>query len=234
MLILEGFLNGLSAFGVLLINSINGIYVYYKSKKLDAKLLSYAALVILCMGFLWLAPTIDFLTILITENNLNPYWVYPILSYMWVAPAIIFSMYIGTELLIPDKKRYVLSIYVILGVIFEIVLFLFPAESFIVTIPNPSGSNIIDTSHVYGSITFILIAIFLGSGFVFDGIGFLTKMFKAKEKIVKKKFLYMSIGFILFTLVAVFDSLIPPGPALPFVRFGIIISSLLLYAGLKT
>jgi len=234
MLNFEGWLNGLSAFGVLVINSINGIYVYYKSKKLNARLLSYAALVILFMGFLWLAPTIDFLTILITENNLNPYWLYPILSYMWVAPTIIFSMYIGTELLIPHKKMYILSIYVILGLIFEIVLFLFPTKSFIYTIPNPSGSNIIDTSHVYGSITFILIAIFLASGFVFDGIGFLNKMFKSKEGIVKRKFFYMSLGFILFSLVAVFDSLIPPGPALPFVRFGIIISALFLYAGLKT
>jgi hypothetical protein len=230
---LTGWLNGLTALGVVVINTINGIYVFYKSRRLQAKLLTYASLMIFFIGLLWLGPTVDFVIILMTGTNIDPYWIYPLLSYMWTAPGILFAMYIGSELLMPKKKWIMVSIFIVLSIIFEIFLFLTPETSFTYPDPLPMGSDIIDTSFVYGGIPFIIIAIYIVSIILVNGIGFLRKAFQATG-IVRKKFLYLASGFILFGLVAIFDALIPPGLLLPIVRTGIIISAVLLYLGLKT
>ena len=68
---------------------------------------------------------------------------------------------------------------------------------------------------------------------LFNGIGFLSKSLKATG-MIKKKFLYLAFGFILFAIVVTFDALVPPGILLSIVRFGIIVSSILLYIGIKT
>jgi len=238
MLSPEGLLNGLTALGVLVVNGIIGIYAIYKSRKLQARLLTFAGLSILLIGLLWLGPTTDFLKILTTGTNLEPRWIYPILSYMWIAPGLLFLMYIGAELLTLERRWYILLIFMILGIIFEIFLILHPfisaiPDPFTYTMPDPLGSNIIDTSFEYGSLTFILMVIFIISVLIFNGIGFLRKAFQSTG-LMKKKFLYLSLGFILFPASAAFDSILPPGPLLPVIRTCVIISGILWYLGLKS
>ncbi len=238
-----GLLNGVSALSVLVISIIIGLFSYYKSYKLKAKLLSYAAINIIFIGLLWLGPTTDFLFVLITGANLpgDPPLIYPILSYMWVAPSIFFAMTIGTELLIPEKKWYLLSVILVLSILFEVLLFGFTASSFTFDLPSPVGSDIIDTSFIYPGatadfpwgLTFILIAVFLILNLLFNGIGFFRKALQASG-VIRKKFIYLSLGFTIFTVASVFDSLIPPGILLPFVRISVVISSLLMFYGLKS
>lgn len=231
-----GWLNGISATGVLTVNLIIGIFSFIKSIKLKAKLLTVTSLTIFFVGLLWLGPTTDFLKILITGTNIDPYWIYPLLSYMWAAPGIFFGMYIGGELLMPKKKWYLLAIFLIISIVYEIVLFMNPLGSFEFTVPGvdfPFGSDLIDTSSDYSWFTAYFLIVFILSILLFNGVGFLSKAFKATG-ILKKKFLYLAIGFILFAIVVVFDALIPPGILLSFVRFGIIVSSILLYLGIRT
>ena len=230
---LLGWLNGISATGVLTINLIIGIFSLYKSSKLKAKLLTVTALTIFFIGLLWLGPTTDFLKILITGTNIDPVWLYPILSYMWAAPGIFFGMYIGGELLMPRKKWYLLTIYLIISIVYEFFLFYNPIGSFEYTVPAPLGSDIIDTSSNYSYPTAYFLIVFIFSIILFNGIGFLSKAFKATG-VLKKKFLALAFGFILFAVIVTFDALIPPGILLSFVRFGIIVSSILLYIGIRT
>ncbi len=99
------FLNGISALGVVSVNLLLGFYTLYKANKLKAKLLTVTSLTIIFIGLLWLGPTVDFIKIiLIVGTNIDPVWVYPLLSYMWAAPGITLGMYIGGELLMPKKK----------------------------------------------------------------------------------------------------------------------------------
>jgi len=49
-------------------------------------------------GLLWLGPCSDFLCKIFLNQNISPVELYGILSYMWVAPSLIMSIYIGTEL----------------------------------------------------------------------------------------------------------------------------------------
>ena len=103
---LSGWLNGISALGVVTVNLLIGFYSLYKANKLKAKLLTITSLTIIFIGLLWLGPTVDFLKILITGTNIEPVWVYPLLSYMWAAAGITLGMYIGGELLMPKKNGF--------------------------------------------------------------------------------------------------------------------------------
>ncbi|MFW9948144.1 MAG: hypothetical protein ACFFDX_15070 [Candidatus Odinarchaeota archaeon] len=234
-------LNGISALGVLTINLIIGFYGLYKASKLKAKLLTVTALTIISIGLLWLGPTTDFIKILITDTNIDPYWVYPLLSYMWAAPGITLGMYIGGELLIPKKKWILVGIFLIISIAYEYFLFWGPLgsgplDSFVYKIPGIDfikGEDIIDTSSNYGYPTAYFLVVFILSILIFNGIGFLVKA-KQATGILRKKFLYLASGFIVFAIIVAFDSVVPPIVAVSIVRFGIIISSILIYLGIKT
>lgn len=233
-LILEGYLNGISALGVLIIDFIIGIYILYKAWKLDAKLLKYSGVMIILIGLLWSGPSLDFIKILLTETNI-PYgirYLYVYASYIWVAPAIFIAMIIGAELIAPDKKNYILVFTLIVGIVFEIGLLVFPYDSYTYPDHYPTGKNIIDTSLNFGFFTFYALAIILITVVIFNGIG---AFLKAREStgILKRKFLFLALGFIIFPTAAVFDTLIPPGYLLPLVRMFVIVSAVLLYLGLK-
>ena len=236
-----GWLDGISATGVLFINVIIGLYSFYKSRKLKAKLLTVTSLTIFFIGLLWLGPTTDFLKILITGTNIDSIWfypvsvpvLYPILSYMWAAAGIFFGMYIGGELLMPKKKWYLLTIFIIICIAYEFFLFVNPQASFNFTLPSTPGSDLIDTSSNYSYPTAFFLIVFILSIILFNGIGFLTKSIKATG-VIRRKFLYLAFGFILFAIIVTFDALIEPGIFLSIVRFGIIVSSILLYLGIRT
>ncbi len=230
---LLGWLNGISAMGVLTVNLIIGFYTLYKANKLKAKLLTVTSLTIIFVGLLWLGPTIDFLKILITDTNIEPVWVYPLLSYMWAAAGITLGMYIGGELLMPKKKWILVGIFIILSIAYEYFLFSDPLASFEYVVPSPLGSDIIDTSSNYSYFTSYFLIVFILSILMFNGIGFLVKSRQAAG-ILKRKFLYLSIGFIVFAVIVIFDSIVPPMIALFIVRFGIILSSISLYLGIKS
>lgn len=242
---LEGWLNGVSALGVLVSLLIIGFYALIKSLKLKATLLRYTGITIIFIGLLWLGPTTDFIKILITGTNINPVWIYPLLSYMWAAPGIFFGMYIGGELLIPKRKWYLLTIIIIAAIAYEFFLFANPINSFDFTIPGlgevttpgpgdvGDGSNIIDTSSEYGYPTAFFLIAFILIIILINGIGFLKKALEATG-VLRTKFLYLAFGFIVFAIIVTFDSLIPPGIFLSVVRFGIIASGILLYLGIRS
>ena len=110
---------------VLIYGIIFGTFLIYKSKRTDAKLLSYLGLVIIFIVLTYLGAGVDFLTILLTGKNMdNPNGLRFTLSLMWYPPLVIIAMYINAELIFPKKKRFFLAIYLVLGIIFELFLFL--------------------------------------------------------------------------------------------------------------
>ena len=100
----EGILDGTTATLIILSSTIFGLLSIYKSIKLKAKLLAIAGLTMFFVGCLWLGPTVDFFMVLLTGSNISPIEVYSLLSYLWVAPALIFAIYLGGELIFPKKK----------------------------------------------------------------------------------------------------------------------------------
>ena len=227
-----GYLDGLTATGIILSSVIFGILSFYHARKLGARLLGIAGAMMILIGLLWLGPFVDFLLILTTGKNITPVYVYMWLSYLWVAPAIILAMYLGSELLAPEKKKAILIFYAILGVIFELYLFLDWTNVFTWTLNNP-GQDTIDSSFQRTSPAYWIIIFFLISVFIFEGIGFAIKAKQATGEI-RKKFRYLSIGFIVFVVCGALDSVIPPGVAIGFSRLVMMTFALWMFLGLKT
>ncbi|MFW9875606.1 MAG: hypothetical protein ACFFG0_21090, partial [Candidatus Thorarchaeota archaeon] len=216
----EGLLDGLTSAGIVLSATIIGLFTLYKAIKLKAKLLAFAALTMFFVGLLWLGPFVDLIFLLIREENVGyppPYEIYAILSYMWVAPTLVFALYLGGELIWPKGKWILVVIYVALGLVFEMFLWFNTNHSFEELWPKKPGETIIAASFETTHPTFILVAVFLVSALIFLGIGFLIKAKQATGDL-RRKFLFLAIGFIIFVFTGASDSLIEPGPLLGIIR----------------
>jgi hypothetical protein len=228
----EGILDGVTASLIVISSVIFGLFSLYKSIKLKAKLLTIAGLVMIFVGFLWLGPTIDFFLKLITDTNISPEVLYVYLSYTSVAPALFFAMYLGGELLIPKYKWLLVGIFIVLGGIFEFFLWTQPNESFgFIGVRFVDG--IIDADFNRTHPTFIMVAVFLVSALIFLGIGMAVKA-KQATGTLRKKFSYLSIGFIIFVLCGALDSILTLVYAIGIVRIVMATFALWMYLGLKT
>jgi hypothetical protein len=231
----EGWLDGLTAAGIVLSATGFGIVSLIKSIKLKAKLLTVAALLMFFTGLLWLGPFTDFILVLVTGKNLDPPTTYAILSYMWVALALVFALYLGGELLWPNGKWILVGIYIGLGIMFEGFLWLDTKNSFEVlgVEAGKEGQLLIDAAFNQTHPTFILVAVFLLTTLVFLGIGFLIKA-KQSTGLLRRKFIFLSIGFIVFVVCGALDSIIEIVPLIGAIRLVMMTFALWLYLGLKT
>lgn len=228
-----GWIDGLTATGVVLFGLIFGSFFIYKSKKSEATILTFLGLATIFAGLMYLGVFLDFLIVLITENNIeNINGIVALLSYIWLAPAIITSIYIGSRLLGFKKKWYLLSIFVVLGIIFDVVIFLNPFSAFNFDPPPSSGEALIDYNVNTFSFAGILMAIFLLSVTIILGVGFLIKSVKSTGVLRKKLFL-ISMGAFCFCIFGLIEGLTAPDIYVVIVRIGYLLSFWLLYFGLK-
>jgi hypothetical protein len=234
MLILEGWIDGITASGVVIFGIIFGIFFLYKSRKSGARILTILGLVNILAGLMYLGVFTDFLVVLATRNNLdNTYGLVGILSYIWFAPIIILAIYIGVELLTPKKKWYFMILIIILSVIFEILFFLEPLNTFNFIDPVIPGETLIDYNVNMDTPAGIIMAILLLTVLIVLGFGFLIKSFQSTG-ILKKKFFLLSMGSICFCIFGLLEGLTAPGLMVIFVRIGYLTSFWLMYYGLKT
>ncbi len=232
-----GWIDGLTATLIILSSVSFGLISLYKSIKLKAKLLSVAGIAMIFVGFLWLGPTVDLFMVLLTGANISPigpnlYPVYSLLSYVWVAPALIFAIYLGGELIFPKRKWILVGIFIVLGLIFEYFLWFHTTESFTWILANP-GEDLIDASFVRTHPTFLMIAVFLVAALVLLGIGFFIKAKQATGEL-RKKFNYLGVGFTIFVICGALDSILTIPLAIGFVRVVMSTFALFMYLGLKT
>jgi len=232
MVSILGLLDGVTATGIVLSATIFGLLSFYRASKLGAKLLGWAGLSMFFVGFLWLGPTVDFFMVLFTNTNITPTWYYSLFSYLWVAPALIVSMYLGGSLMFPKKKWWIVGIFIVLGVIFEYFLFFQNANSFEYDLVTP-GEDLIDANFIRTYYTFFFVLIFLLSALVLLGIGFLIKAKQATGDL-RKKFIYLAVGFIVFVLCGALDSILTIPIAIGFVRVVMMTYALWMYLGLKS
>ena len=237
MVHIEGILDGSTAALIVISSVAFGLFSLYKSLKLKAKLLTIAGLAMIFVGFLWLGPTVDFIFVLLGKGNIpgDPPVAYVILSYLWVAPALIFAIYLGGELIMPKKKWILVGVYIALGVVFEYFLWFDTIASFdeLGVEVGFEGEKLINASFETLHPTFLLVALFLVSSFVLLGIGFAIKA-KQSTGMLRKKFTYLSIGFIIFVLSGALDSIIELPLAIGIIRVVMATFALWMYLGLKT
>ena len=234
-LTLVGLINGFSASGLVIFGVALGLFIIYKAKKTNAKLLYFVGFTILFLGLGWLGNLVDFIILISTGSNINNPEMYIILSMVWFPLATLSAVYVGSELLMPEKKRYIVIIYVVLGVIFEFFLFLDTRGSFTFVYPSPRGSDLIDESMVFTSPLGIIFLFLSITVIVVWGLGFSIKAFQSSGTI-RKNFLLMSIGSFLFFTFGILDTFggLFPSIILVLIRIGILSSFWIIYFGFVT
>ena len=132
-----------------------------------------------------------------------------------------------------SKKKWFLVVGIfVLGVIFEYFLWFYTTDSFEWVLATP-GQDLIDASFVRTHPTFLLIAFFLVVSLVFLGFGFLIKAKQATGEL-RKKFIYLALGFIIFVVCGALDSILTLPVAIGFVRGVMMTFALWMYLGFKT
>ncbi len=229
-----GWIDGITSSFVVIFGIIFGSFFIYRAKKLNAKLLIYLGAASMFAGLMFLGVFLDFLSVLLVGQNLpNDHGLVGLLSYVWYAPVIIVSIYIGVELLLEKNNWLILSIFIILSILFEVIIFLNPLDSFNFVYPvnMESPEVLIDYNINLYSVAGILMAILLFSLVFFLGIGFLRKAWQSSGT-MRKKFLLLSLGSFSFCIFGLFEGVTVPGIAIVFIRIGYLSSFWLFYFGL--
>ena len=230
---INGWIDGITATGVVVFGIIFGLFFIYRAKKTNAKLLAYLGLANILAGLMFLGVFLDFLFVLTIQENMANNGTVAILSYIWFAPVIIISMYIGAELLTPKIKQYIVIIILIISIVFETLIFIQPLESFnfVPEPPQAPSINLID----YNVNLFTLAGMIMGGlllmVLIFLGFGFLYKAFQSSG-IIRKKFFYLSAGSLCFCIFGLLEGLTVPGFLVILVRIGYLSSFWLMYTGL--
>ena len=193
----------------------------------------------ICAGLSFFGMIIDFFTILFTGSNFpfgttipgsSIYWDC-FLAWMWVAPIYILGIYFGIALLMPKKKWYFMPFYVVLGIIYEICIFLDFEGSVALEYPANQGENIIEGTYVVGSPVFIILVIFTLSLLMF-GFRIFIKGIQSTG-VLRKKYLLLAFGIVMATTGGILEGLVPIGIASIFIRIEIISSYWLWYLALR-
>lgn len=234
-----GHLDGITASIIILSSVIFGGLSFYNARKMGAKLLYYAGAMMIFIGLFWLGPFVEYFFVLILDSHISPDYLYGWLSYTWVAPAVVVALYLGSELLAPDKKKLIVGVYGFLGIIFAVLIYLFPSAAtepllgtFEFDYPIPEG-DLLNSSFNMTSPTFWLVALFLVTVLIFQGVGFALKAKQATGEL-RTKFTYLSIGFLVFVICGALDSVLDPGVAIGLVRIIMATFALWMYLGLRT
>ena len=135
----------------------------------------------------------------------------------------------------PKKKWLLVGIFVVLGILFEYFLWFDTIDSFdlLEVEAGFEGEKLINASFETLHPTFLLVAVFLVSALLFLGIGFAIKA-KQATGMLRKKFIYLSVGFIIFVLSGALDSIIELPLAIGLIRVVMATFALWMYLGLKT
>jgi hypothetical protein len=163
---------------------------------------------IVLAGLGWFGLTLDFLSILLTGNNIpNPGGWLGVVNVMWAPLALLTSLYIGAELMVPSKTKIIVIIFLILTIIFEFFVLINPLNTFIFEEPIPPGSDLIKIIIAVTISPVSLLYIFIQFvGLFFFGIGYLLKSFKSSG-VIRRNFRLLSIGYLLYVGIPIFASL---------------------------
>jgi len=237
MLSVEGWLNGLTAIGIFVIGWMLGMFFIYQSRKTNAKPLAYLCIFLILIATIYIGICLDFLTFLLTgtinyplspvHENLRNIFIFTLGAFIFVT-----GSYIGSELLTPKKKWYILSLMITLAVIYSLFIIFDPAGSITMIYPEIFGEDIAlahltasSPANIVGMISALIVLVFNESGF----------LIKAKKSIgvIRKKFLLLSTGFFFIIAMILVEALISMISILIFSRIIMIISFWIMYLGLK-
>ncbi|MFX0003657.1 MAG: hypothetical protein ACFE9C_03970 [Candidatus Hodarchaeota archaeon] len=173
----------------------------------------------------WWPSSISFLIALINGVGI-PSGLYFLIGNVLVPLAIVLWLLAFTEFLYSEKRKLFLSIFAVIGAVFEILffIFLFLNPSLIGELNGPVDVN-------YKSFIMIFLIIFLLI-VVITGFLFANLSLKSKDPEVKIKGKLLVIAYIAFAVGALLDASVPLNePTIVIIRIILILSAVCWYGG---
>ena len=166
-------------------------------------------------GFWQLYTTLDFFLVIFTGKNISTEVIYTFsLSWIWPFLGGFFASLILFELLIPKFKWFLSSLYIILTIVAFMFMIIDTSNNIYGILPDQPGVDLNEGYIVFGSPVFLISTIFLMTNIFLGGFGLYYKSIKS-EGIIKKKFRYLSIYYIISSFLimmgATFEPLLPSG-----------------------
>ena len=223
---LETYLNGISAFCVLITGFYFGIRFIMHYNRLKKSLLPLIAGLGFGMGLLYLGPTTAFFYLLFTNGNISGI-LYGFLSYFTMPLTLGLAMYLGFDIFKPSWKKRIMIFFSIFTVIWWIAMIFF--INLFLESPAASEGKLIDVSFVM-PIGIPMVAIAIPSVFFLLGGGFLSIWRKIEDKEKRKKSLLLAIGWSLFAIGAILDTFIAPN-FVAFARLVMLTGYILIFLG---
>jgi hypothetical protein len=223
---LETYLNGISAFCVLITGVYFGFRFIMHYNSLKKSLLPLIAGLGFGLAIFYLGPTTAFFSLLFTEENI-PFILYGVLSYFTMPLTLLVAMYLGFDIFKPSWKKRVMIFFIIFTIIWWS-SFLFFIDSFFEQSPLNPG-DLMDVKFVL-PIGLPMIGIAILSTLILLGGGFLSIARKIEDKKKRKKSMFLAFGWTLFAVAGVLDTFLSVN-LIAFARLTMLVGYLLIFSG---
>jgi len=228
-----GLIDGITGTAVVILGIVFGIYFYHQGKQRNAKLMKQLAFFTIFAGLLYLGVLVDFLSLIMTNNNFpNDRRQVALLTYIWFGPVIILALYIAVQVQFPEKTKQIVIPFIILSVIYYFLIFIDPLGSFYSGYYENNKPRLIDYNINITSPAGIIFALMLFPTIIIFGVGMLYQSSKTSGDL-KKKFLLLAVGAFCYGISGLFEGFTQPGVGVIFVRIGFLSSFWIMYFGLK-
>jgi hypothetical protein len=219
------FLSGLFSLIFIVITTFLGLFIAYHYKKSKQITLLYVGFALPCLSIPWYPSSISFLMILFTGQGLSEQF-YFFIGNAFIPIFLLLWMIAMTQLIFNKKKKSIILIYIIIGIMFEST-FIF----YLITNPRMIGilQGPIDVDY-YGFTQIYLI--FVIASILFTAIWVGLKAGKAEKAEIRLKGKFIILGDLLWVIAAAADAFVPLNIiSLLIIRMILILSILLIYNG---
>lgn len=218
-------INGIFSILFVGISLLVGLIIFSRYLKYKEKVYLLVGATWIFISEPWWPSSLSFLVALNNERGL-PQEIYFLIGNVFVPLAIILWLLAFTEFLYTEKRKLILLIFTIYGLIFEIIFFVFLfLKSNLIGELNPP----VDVNYKYLILIFLLSFILI---VVISGLLFAQLSLKSDDPEVKLKGKLLIIAYATFTVGAILDSSIPLKEfTVIFTRLILISSAIFWYGG---
>lgn len=226
---LVDYINGISSLIYVTITIIVGMRIALKYLKLGDKNFLYIGIAIMGLSEPWLPSGISFLSNLIYERGLA-LEIYVIIGNIFIPVTLLLWLIGFANLIIPDKKMLIGITYGIIGILFEIIFFMF-----LIIDPSLIGTfseeSLVRIDIEYKAFNLLYLMLVVGT-ILITGMLFSQKSLKSKSPEIKFKGIFLLLAPLVWGIGAIFDSAIPLNLyTLPITRILLAFSAFFYYLG---
>jgi len=218
-------LNGIFSFMFVVISLVVGVLILLRYLKYKEKIYFLVGATWILISEPWWPSSLSFLVSLSNGVGLTPS-LYFLIGNTLIPLAIILWLLAFTDFLFTEKRKMILLIFIIIGIIFEVIFYTF---LFINPVLIGTSNSPVDVSYSFFIIIFL---VFFVLTVVISGLLFARLSLKSDDPEVKLKGKLLVIAFIAFFVGALLDSSISLNEVgIIFVRLILIASAIFWYGG---